>query len=188
MNQTPRMPAFDRFEQLLQAIELESGASEIHGVICGLLCGGHTDAHAAWFAELFANHSENDLLVQETRELLGQLYQATRHRLSDEGFEFTAYLPSDGLSLQERAKCLTEWCEGYLYGLGLAGIDETALQGDAKEAIRDISEFTRLDYEHVDADDANEGAYAELQEFLRVATLLIWQELTATREAANESK
>jgi uncharacterized protein YgfB (UPF0149 family) len=189
MNQTPSLPpSFDRFSELLDAIDLGAGASEIHGVIVGLLCVGHTDAHAAWFAELYTNRASDDLLVQESRQMLGQLYQATLEQINDEGNLFVPYLPGDGVSLQERAKCLSEWCQGFLYGLGLAGIDPHALEGDAQEAILDIAEFTKLDYENISLDEASELAYAELQEYLRVATLLIREELSSLRNAANESK
>ena len=189
MNQTPSpLPSFERFSQLLNAIDLDVGASEIHGVIIGLLCVGHTDAHAAWFADLFADRSPDDLQVQELRQLLGQLYQASIDQLNDEGNVFTPYLPGDGVSLQERAKCLSEWCQGFLYGLGLAGIDPHRLMGDANEALLDIAEFTRLDYENLASDEASETAYAELQEYLRVATLLIREELSSIRNTANESK
>ena len=189
MNQTPsQLPSFDRFTKLLNAIDLDVGASEIHGVVIGLLCIGHTDAHAAWFADLFANRSSDDLLVQESRQVLGQLYQASIDQLNDEGNIFSPYLPDDGLSLPERAKCLSEWCQGFLYGLGLAGIDSHRLGGGAQEALLDIAEFTRLDYEDLACDEASEMAYAELQEYLRVATLLIREELSSIRNAANESK
>jgi yecA family protein len=183
-----KMPPFDRFDHLLNAIELEVGASEIHGVISGLLCIGHTEAHADWFADLFDNRSSDDLLVREARQLLGQLYQTTRIQIDDEDLEFSPYLPSDSLSLQERAKCLSEWCQGFLYGLGLAGVDEGALSGDAREALKDLSEFTKLDDENIELDEASEAAYVELQEFLRIATLLIWEELSTFRKAANEPK
>jgi yecA family protein len=189
MNQTPsQVPPFERFRQLLQAIELDVGASEIHGVITGLLCAGHADAHAAWFADLFANRSSEDLLVTEARQMLGQLYQATQEQLSDAGIAFSPYLPGDSLSLPERAECLTQWCQGFLYGLGLAEIDWQALAKDANEAILDITEFTKLDYENIMSDEASELAYVQLQEYLRVATLLIWEELSTIRNRANESK
>ena len=189
MNQTPsQLPSFARFSELSDAIDLEVGASEIHGVMIGLLCVGHTDAHADWFADLYANRSPDDLLVQESRQMLGQLYQATLEQINDEGNLFTLYLPDDGLSLQERAKCLSEWCQGFLYGLGLAGIDPHSLPGDAQEAILDISEFTKLDYENISLDEASEMAYMELREYIRVATLLIREELSSIRYIANESK
>ena len=56
--------------------------------------------------------------------MLGQLYLATRNQLSDDGLEFTPFLPEDSAALAERAQALVEWCEGLLYGLGMAGVGE----------------------------------------------------------------
>jgi uncharacterized protein YgfB (UPF0149 family) len=62
------------------------------------------------------------------------------------------------------------------------------LQGDAGEAILDITEFTKLDYENITSDEASEMAYVELEEYLRVATSLIWEELSSIRNGADESE
>ena len=189
MNQTTdEMPLFDHLQQLLSSIELVVGVSEIHGVITGLLCAGNLKALAVWFEDLFKERSSEDLLVRETRQLLGQAFSATRNQINHDDLEFSLYLPSDSLSLQERAKCLSDWCQGFLYGLGLAGVEDNSLSVNAREVIADISEMTKLDYENIEPDEVSEVAYTELQEFLRVATLLIWEELSAVREAADESK
>jgi uncharacterized protein YgfB (UPF0149 family) len=120
--------------------------------------------------------------------MLGELYRSTRDQVNDMGNIFTPYLPDDSLSLRERAECLSEWCQGFLYGLGLAGIDQRSLSGDAEEAIQDLAEFTRLDYESIQPDEESEAAYMQLQEYLRVATSLIWEELSSIRTTADESK
>lgn len=182
------MPPYERFDQLLTAIELDVGGSEMHGVICGLLCAGHSDAHITWFEELFDNRSSDDLLVREARQLLGQLYQVTQSQLSDDELSFTLYLPNDQLSLSERARRLTEWCQGYLYGIGLAGISEKQFPDDTQEALRDITEIARLDYEHIDSEEEAEAALIELEEFIRMAVLLIWQELVSHRGLTDDQK
>ncbi|MEN8166682.1 MAG: UPF0149 family protein [Pseudomonadota bacterium] len=188
MTQTPIMPPYERLDQLLDSIDLDVGASEIHGVICGLLCTGHSDAHADWFEDLFANRSPDDLLVREARQLLGQLYQATQLQFSAEDLAFKPFLPGDDLALRQRARGLSEWCQGFLYGLGLAGIGEARLKGDAREAIGDITEFTKLDHETIEAGEETELAYVELEEFLRVATFLIREELSTTQEVTHGSE
>lgn len=188
MTQDSPMPEFERFDRLLGSINLDIGASELHGVICGTLCAGHAEAHAAWFEELFRNQPADDLLVREARQMLGRLYQATQRQIGSDDLEFQPYLPGDELPISERARNLSEWCQGYLFGLGLAGMSEQQLMGDAKEAIGDITEFTKLDHDSIDAGEEAELAYAELQEFIRVATLLIWQELSVKRESVNASE
>lgn len=188
MTITPKMPPYERFDQLYNSIELDVGASEVHGVVCGLLCAGHSDAHVAWFEELFENRSSADLLVREARQLLGQLYQATRDQMSGDELGFTPFLPNDQFPLSERARRLTEWCQGYLYGLGLAGISDKQFLGDAKEAIGDITEFTRLEHENIESEEEAEAAFVELEEFLKVAALLVWEELASHRGMTDDQE
>jgi uncharacterized protein YgfB (UPF0149 family) len=178
------MPAYEQFDQLLASIELAVGASELHGVISGLICAGHSDAHVAWFEGLFDNRSSDDLLVREARQSLGQLYLATGHQFAEDGLGFTPFLPDDQAPLSLRSRCLSEWCQGYLYGLGLAGIAERQFQGDAKEAVADISEIGRLDHAAVESGEESEAAFVELVEFLKVASLLIREELASRKEDA----
>jgi uncharacterized protein len=182
MNKSPDLPEYGRLDQALESIGADIGASEAHGVFCGLLSAGASEAHVEWIEGLFADRPSNDLLVREARQMIGQLYLASRHQLADENLEFALLFPDEDDGLKLRAKALVSWCEGYLYGLGLAGISEQQLAGDAKEALNDISEFTRLDLEAIEEDEGAETAYMELQEFLRVATLFIWEELAAGRE------
>jgi hypothetical protein len=181
MNETAVMPDYSRFDQSLESIGLDLGAGETHGVICGLICAGTSQAHIDWIESLFEERPSNDLLVRETRQMLGQLYLASRHQLGDGGVEFVLLLPQDEETLQSRGRALVAWCEGFLYGLGLAGIAEQHLAGDAKEALHDISEFTRLDLDALEDDESSESAYMELQEFLRVAVMLIREDLADSR-------
>ena len=181
MNETPVMPDYSRFDQALESIGLDLGASETHGVICGLLCAGTSRAHIDWIENLFSDRPSDDLLVREARQMFGQLYLASRQQLGESATEFALLLPQDDEALQDRACALVQWCEGFLYGLGLAGIEERHLVDDAREALHDISEFTRLDLDALEEDETSEVALMELQEFLRVATMLIREDLTESR-------
>jgi uncharacterized protein YgfB (UPF0149 family) len=133
-------------------------------------------------AALFEDWPQEDLLAREAREMIGELYYASRDQISNDNLTFTPYLPDDSQPVSARAKALSEWCEGYLYGLGMSGITDQQFEGDTREALQDISHFTRLDYESLESGEATEQAYAELQEFLKVVTLLIWADLADVRE------
>jgi yecA family protein len=182
---TSEMPKYQRLNKLLGAMSADIGASELHGVISGLICAGSSEVAVDWIASFIQAWPEEDLLAQETRELIGQLYYAARHQIAKEELSFMPLLPDDDESISTRAKALSEWCEGYLYGLGLAGVTEQMLSGDSKEAIQDLTHFTRLDYDQLESGEATEVAYVELQEFLKVVTLLMWEELYEVRGESN---
>lgn len=182
MNEAAAMPDHSRFGQALESIGLDLAASEGHGVICGLICAGTTQAHIDWIEGLFHDRPSDDLLVREARQLFGELYLASNRQLGDETAQFELLLPDEASGLLARAKGVVEWCQGFLYGLGLAGIDERHLLGDAKETLHDISEFTRLDLDALEEDDDAASDLMELEEFLRVATMLIHEDLAENRD------
>jgi uncharacterized protein YgfB (UPF0149 family) len=185
MQDSVALPSHSRFDQALDSIGLDHSASEIHGVLCGLVCAGTSQAHVEWMEELFRDRPVDDLLAREARQTLGQLYLASRQQMTDEGLEFSLLLPDDETRLEQRAGALVQWCEGFLFGLGMGGVTERQLAGDAQEALHDISEFTRLDVEALEEGESDETAYMELQEFLRVATLLIREELASMQESSD---
>jgi yecA family protein len=180
-----QLPEYTRLEKLLGVMGSDIGASELHGVISGLICAGTAEASVEWISALFEAWPDEDLLAQETKQMIGQLYYASRHHITNDEFLFMPLLPEDSLPMSQRAKGLSEWCVGYMYGLGLAGVTQQQLSGDAKEALQDISHFTRLDYADLESGEATEVAYMELQEFIKVVTLLMWEELADKRGETN---
>ena len=185
MTQVPQMPDFDHLEKLLDSVALEVGASELHGVICGLLCAGQSDAHTLWFEELFQHLPAEDLLTREVREQVGQLYLATSQKIRDEDLDFRPFLPSGNILLSERARSLSEWSQGFLYGLALSAVNLKDLDEEARESIDDLTEISRLDFEVVEPTEDAESDYMELEEFLRVATWLILEAINEQRETAD---
>ncbi|MET0094287.1 MAG: UPF0149 family protein, partial [Sedimenticola sp.] len=77
-----------------------------------------------------------------------------------------------------RARGVSEWCEGFLYGMGVAGVDpEVRLSGETREALNDLIEITRMDVDVLEDDEEDEDALVEVGEFLWVAAMLVHEEL-----------
>jgi uncharacterized protein YgfB (UPF0149 family) len=141
-------------------------------LISGLLCGNPTST-AAW-EELVTGGKE----TEKTHEVLQSLYDATAQQLKDFLFEFELILPSDTDALPARAEALTLWCQGVLTGFKLAGVP--IVERDASElteAINDLIEIAKMNYEEVIATEEDEAAYVELVEYVRMAVIFIYQDL-----------
>ena len=81
--------------------------------------------------------------------------------------------------MELQVNALGEWCQGFLIGLSLGGVEDfQALPDDAKEIARDLVEIARAgtSYELSGLED-DEEAFVELVEFIRVGALLINEEL-----------
>lgn len=177
-----RRVEYEEVEQRLCSMEMETTAAEVHGLLCGLLSGGSKPVDQFWFAELFAEMDEDDLLRQECRQTLQRLYDQTLAAMSDSGMAFVLFLPSDEKPLRQRASGVRDWCIGYLYGLGLTkGVDDAKLSSGCRESLADISEITRMNTDVLGDDEEEEEALMQVTEFLRVAAMLVHDELTAAR-------
>ncbi len=151
--------------------------AELHGLLCGLLCADPGLTVDGW---LRAIHPET-ANPESSADLLRRIYQATRSQLDSELFDFQLLLPTDEQSLNERSLALGDWCQGFLSGLGLGGLNTTTdLTGEIEEFIQDVSQIAQLGFDALESDDSDETAYTEIVEYLRVGVLLVRQALDPT--------
>ena len=167
--------AYEMLQQQLATANASIEAAEVHGVICGLLSTGQA-LPDSWFDELFDQAEDGDLLVSDCRQAVEGLFAQTEKQLSDEGAGMQLLLPTDTVALPIRARAVADWCQGFLYGIGMAGEQLNHLPDDAQESIQDISSISQLDLNDigVGADvEEEEQALTEITEFLWVAAMLI---------------
>jgi uncharacterized protein YgfB (UPF0149 family) len=160
--------SYQAVEDVLLANEAPVGAAEAHGMLAGLLCADAGADGGLWLSQIFGEAHE-DLSETELGTLL-ELYDETRKRLEAVDFSFQLFLPDDQALLVERAEALSDWCQGFLYGVGHAGQGRD-WPDDCAEVLRDLADISRLDSNASGEED--EVAYAEISEFVRVAVQLV---------------
>lgn len=177
MKQLP-LPDYTELSEALNDTALKMHASQVHGIITGLLCGNPNNK-AAW-EEMITGNQESDA----THNSLQLLYEGTATHLSDFLMDFQLVLPEDDDDLPVRAEGLTLWCQGFLTGLKSAGIQVVEREpGEVTEAIDDLVEIAKMNYEDVVASEEDEEAYVELIEYVRMAVIMINQELREEEKA-----
>ncbi len=169
--------------EALEWAEADVTAAELHGTLCALLCT-RPDPHVAeWVREIVV--TEHPPQGSAWAGALCDAGECARESFTRGGFDLELLLPDDDAPLAERSEALSDWCTGFLYGLGLAGGGLTAsLSDDAREVVSDLTEFTRIDAEE-NSEDA-ERAYSEVVEYVRMGVLLIYEELMRAGSAAPE--
>ena len=96
--------------------------------------------------------------------------------------DFEPLLPDDDAPLAERADALSQWCQGFLYGLGSGTTSDPAnVSTEAGEIIRDLTEITHVGVDADEQKEENEVAFAEVVEFVRVGVQLLFVELAPAR-------
>jgi uncharacterized protein YgfB (UPF0149 family) len=167
---------YERLRQQLHGIGLDIGPAESHGIFCGMLCGGGDDPQTDWMAEVLKDQDPGDLLIQECASALAEVAAATRQAIDGPGMRFSPLLPDDDRPVSERARALGEWCQGFLFGLGTTGTTDASLSSDAAEALSDLAAIARLDGDAAADTEQDDEYYTELQEFVWVAAMLIYEE------------
>jgi hypothetical protein len=170
------LPDYTELSRVLKWATPKLHPSQVHGLICGLLCG--SPLHIAMWKESVIGREKIGKIDKELQALHG----ASVKQLSEFLFELRLLLPIDSVALPERAEALTLWSQGFLTGLKYVQVPIVERErGEVTEAINDIIEIAKMNYEDVVASNEDEMAYVELVEYVRVAVILIYQTLHANK-------
>jgi uncharacterized protein YgfB (UPF0149 family) len=180
--------AYDSIVQALAAGGSSVNAAEAHGCLVGALCARRVYLAAEWFEELLPESPEQAQDPALATGPLTELFEHSRDVLERREMEFEPLLPPDEAGLAERVEALGAWAQGFLYGFGSAGpFPRGALPGDVAEVLSDFAAVSRAGAVGSESAEVEETALAELIEFLRVGTQLVYDELAELRATQTTS-
>lgn len=165
---SPALPALHEIEDASRALGLGVGASELHGSLCGWLAGGGDD-DAHWLGRVLADDAQPSVVEGSA---LDRMAKASAAQFEDGNFGFALLLPDGDAGLAERSGALFEWCRGFLGAFGLAAGKDPPLSEEGSEALADLARLAAAKPQE-DGDEEDEEALVEIEEFVRVATLLL---------------
>jgi uncharacterized protein YgfB (UPF0149 family) len=176
---------FDELTRLLEVEGFEETAAELHGVLCGRLAGGERLAGDGLREALVQSLESDEELIDNALAELARLYQLSLAALSDSNFAFSPLLPDDDRPLGERVEALSQWAQGFLDGLVDAGLSgDSLLSEDASHALGDIVAIAHAAYDG-EGDNEDETDFSELEEYIRIAAILIFAELASPEDVAS---
>lgn len=165
---------FQRLSQLLAPFD----PAELHGLLCGLLCTRINLDHAQWLWHVRETLADGDELSPMTDELLEQLLDEGIAQIGNLDEPITPMLPDDDIPLRQRVNALGTWCQGMLYGLGLGEIGQgDQFSAESQEFLKDVADIAQIGFATEEGDEADESAYVEVVEYLRVGLLMIQQDI-----------
>ena len=172
--------AYQTINTLFKRNETDITASEAHGLATGILCIESKAEAANWLAELLPDEI---ILDEEDKTILMSLFEQTRKLLNkdDDSFGYDLFLPGDDAPFNEQLIAIRDWCDGFLFGIGYTR-SSSEWPGETGEIIKDIVEFTKLDTQDQDELEGDDGAIMEIQEYLRVAAMMIRDQLNETEQ------
>jgi yecA family protein len=177
----------DELDAALKRCGANWDAGQAHGLLCSRLAILGADAGIGWLDQVLEGSDPDNALRRECEVMLDTVYAHTHRQLSERQSEFEPLLPGDADSTIIRAEGVARWCEGFLHGLVSGSPDDSLRAHLAAEPlsdiIKDMLQITRATVDEDSDNEANETAYAELVEYLRVAVQLIYEELADFRSA-----
>ena len=159
--------------------EAAGSAAEVHGIASALLCLDATSDASDWMNEAINRDAD---LLEDDKLLLINLFEHTKTLLESDEFLFDLFLPEDDESIEDRAIALTQWCEGFLFGMGRIE-SKSQWPEDIDEILKDMVELTKMETGIEDEDEESEAGLTEVQEYLRAAVMLIYTELNSKASA-----
>ena len=169
MSQNPsNLPSLPDVEKEIRELGLATPAPELHGALCGWLAGGG-ESSDAWLSKVLV---DDQLAGVASGGALEALRRTSESQLEDRSFDFALLLPDTDAAIEVRSGALFDWCRGFLGGFGLAAGDRTKLSGEGSEALEDIARLAAAQPQE-EGDEEDEEALVEIEEFVRVAVLLL---------------
>lgn len=172
---------FPEIASVMQGAGSTVPVSEGHGCLCGALCISDDYSLDRWLEEL-VEVEEGAVIPGEVEQPMRLLYADTLRALRGDDMDFQPFLPDDGVALEQRTKALSQWCQGFLYGLGsVRALQPEQLPKSIDEILLDFSNIGRAEVDPSGNAEEDEEAYTEVVEYIRAATQLIHDELDAVR-------
>lgn len=174
-----KIPAFDDFSHVLAQADAFTSPSEIHGVLCGFVCTGRRINGEYWLDSLLKQLEAQVAPAAQRQKMVISLYDAAWRQLVSMDPQFNLLLPGEQRSLGERAEALSNWCQGFLYGLGVTGhLVEDLASEEAHEALRCMTELAKLDFNDIEVNEMDQIAYTGVVEYIRSAVMVLYSELS----------
>ena len=170
---------FEALAGLLRDAGAVNSPTELHGMLCGRLCGPPLEK-AEWQAlavEFMGFEQDPD---EQTAAALEALLAQTREQLGEQSVQFQLLLPAHDTALARRAGALSEWCHGFLSGFG-ASVTDT-LSVEIKDALADFAAIVQIEADDEDAASAEEDFF-QVADYVRGAVMSLHLAL-ASRETA----
>jgi yecA family protein len=175
---------FASAQAVITTQELQAHASEIHGVLAGLVCSGFLFEDQSYLPMLRDMFNSGDKFSSAMEKTITQMYNEMWTDILDDDYTFQLLLPDDDDSITERGHALGTWVQGFNLGFGLQNKDSAVSSSDVKEVLSDFAEIANLSSE-MEEDEESEQAFFEISEYVRISALLCFSEL-GTQPNTNE--
>lgn len=176
MTRADPTPDFDDLEQALSGLGALCSASELQGLLLGLIAAGRSPGEEEWL-RLAGSHGDFQPPADAARQTLLGLRKDALAITRDEDLGLRLLLPDDDCDLGERVDQLACWCQGFLAGFAEA---RTAPGAEAEALLQDLVAIANAGLAEDEHDEAAESDFSDISEHVRlIAAQLCWEQRPA---------
>ena len=177
MNQS----SYNELYAALESIDFGPRVSELHGFLCGAIAVDISYPLDTSITTLAPDLKEVSI-NQDLQACLNSTFDQVRAQMTDPVLQLELILPEgDDIDLSTKVSALAAWCDGYLFGLANAGLQDTSsLPEDTAEILQDLTRIAQLHGADT-GDEEDEVSYNELFEYVRMSALLVAEEIQPIR-------
>ena len=178
--------AFHELEALLCAAGALMNAAEVHGLVCAMICRDAKQEAQDFFVALVRSEKKEH---SDTDKRALDVFTQIDDYLNNLEFRFRLFLPDDESTLEQRMTAVTNWCQGFVQGMGEGHIARVQKNygpefGDLLACIQDISAVEM----QASGDEEDEEALENLIDFLSLGVLNLYQELLEKKSEKHDGK
>lgn len=167
---------YENMTQLLHQHNVIVDASEVQGILCGMLAGGMNLDDQEWIPTLSDMINQSETLPEPVEQSIVQMFNQVCQQFVEADFALQICIPNDSESINKRGSAFVNWVQGFLLGFGLHQNDLTTCSQEAKEALEDLSQIAKLD-EAMEDNEESEQAFFEVVEYVRISAMLCFNEM-----------
>jgi yecA family protein len=167
---------YELFTNMLKQNNIIVDASEVQGILCGMLAGGMNIDDQEWIEALADVINQGEVIPAEAQTFIEKMFDKVCQEFIEADFALKLCLPDDATSINDRGAAFVNWVQGFLLGFGLHQNDLTTCSAEAKEALEDFSDIAKLD-EAMEEGEESEQAFFEVLEYVRIGAMLCFNEM-----------
>lgn len=169
---------FNKGSDLIQATGLYATASDVYGLILGMICSGMKISDKEFRTSLSdALNDGEDLSSDILKWINDQAKRIVYELLEAEGVKLL--LPDDETELKFRMMCLIDMINSFNLGFSYKQNRIDKLSNEIKEFIQDLLAISNTDIEHIEEDESFEEAYVTVCSHVEAGVQLCFDELAA---------
>ncbi len=159
---------------------------ELHGLLCGMLIVDISTAYEHWMHEMEKLDVDRNCFAGDSAAIWQRLFDDTVVQIGDGDLRFRPLLHEDAAGeYSVRMRALTEWCNGFIYGIGVTEPGFVNRASRVSEASRkflaDVREIGAADCAALSGGGQaeNEAAYECVVEYLGVGVVIMCDEIVS---------